>query len=161
MKKLLLTLLILTAIIDGCKKYDDGPFISLRTARNRLLGSYSVAQYTVNGVDSLILYNDSMYSQFDILQDESGNDFGYGISGNRKDGIYCSAIGHWKLNNDKTKLTVTLSTCYSNDGHKHPSGTGPFINNATPEWKILRLTDTEVKMTTNFNGKEYLIELKE
>jgi hypothetical protein len=157
MKKILLTLLILTAIIDGCKKYDDGPLISFRSARNRLLGSYSVTQYNVNGVDSLSLYNDSMYSQFDILQDD--NDFGYGISGNRKDGIYCSAIGHWKLNNDNTKLTVNLSTCYS-DWHTHSSGTGPFINHATPEWEILRLTDKEVKMKTTYNGKDYTIRLE-
>ena len=39
-------------------------------------------------------------------------------------------------------------------------GTGPFGINKTPEWEILRLTNTDIKMKTNYNGKEYEVFLE-
>jgi hypothetical protein len=161
MKKIILLLLVIAGIFEGCKKYEEGPWISLRSAKKRLIGSYSVIQYTVNGIDSLELYNDSMYNRFDIIFDKNTNDFGYGIDGYRSDGKHSSLVGHWEFNDNKTNLIVSSSTCYSGfEPYHYSSGTGPFINNATPEWEIIRLTSKEVKMKTNFNSKEYLINLK-
>ena len=60
MKKLILIFIVLAAITEGCKKYEDGPLISFRSVRNRLYGDYTLTKYTVNGVDSLSLYNDSL-----------------------------------------------------------------------------------------------------
>ncbi|MEI7596777.1 MAG: hypothetical protein WCK02_13585 [Bacteroidota bacterium] len=45
-------LTILIVVLAACKKYEEGPFISIRTPKNRLKGDWSFAKYTNNGVDS-------------------------------------------------------------------------------------------------------------
>lgn len=39
-------------IFTACKKYEDGPFISLRSKMSRVENTWRVESYTVNGVDS-------------------------------------------------------------------------------------------------------------
>jgi hypothetical protein len=39
-------------MFTACKKYEDGPFISLRSKMSRVENTWRVESYTVNGVDS-------------------------------------------------------------------------------------------------------------
>jgi hypothetical protein len=41
MKKSILFLIIIASITAGCKKYPDGPLISLRSAKGRLFGGHT------------------------------------------------------------------------------------------------------------------------
>lgn len=50
MKNLLLILLSLT-ILSGCKKYEEGPALTLRTPERRLEGKWSAYRAQKNGVD--------------------------------------------------------------------------------------------------------------
>lgn len=43
----------LISITTGCKKYDEGPGISLRSKMNRLCGEWEVTEYTSNNEDVL------------------------------------------------------------------------------------------------------------
>ena len=157
MKKLILILIVLAAITEGCKKYKDGPLFSLRTAENRLYGFYDLTTYTVNGVDSLSLYNDSLGGYIDFFYNDVDDVDACLLNVDRKDDIYTSYSLYWKwqlLNKNKT-LSISSSIKYG-----YSIG-GPFGNNILPQLEILRLTDTEVNMKTNYNNKEYYIELKE
>lgn len=151
MKKIILLFLILTAITEGCKKYDEGPLLSLRSAKKRVYGSYTLTQYTVNGVDSLSLFNDSLCNKLNFYFDTDWDLDVCNIYGKRKDGKISSLGWTWELVNKNKILKVNNTVC--------SSGTGPFISQAHPEWEILRLTNSELKMKTTYNSKEYLVDL--
>lgn len=44
---------IVITLVFGCKKYPEGPKISLRTIKHRLSGDWEITRFEVNGVDSL------------------------------------------------------------------------------------------------------------
>lgn len=155
MKKIIFFIIVLAAIFEGCKKYPDGPLISLRTAKHRLYGTYTLTQYTVNGVDSLSLYNDSLSLNytlgFDGLDDVNFcTNFGLRTDGKEADVRY-----NWDLSNNNKNISLNIPI-----GNSYSMGTGPFGKNKTTNWEILRLTNKETKMQTTYNGKEYLIDLK-
>ena len=160
MKKLILILIVLAAITESCKKYEDGSLFSFRSAKNRLYGTYDLKTYTVNGVDSLSLYKDSLGSVFSFFNNDVDGGNGCLIEGDRKDGNYTLLYWDWQLIN-KNK-TLSISNSYA-AGYLpvNSIGTGPFGDDKLPQWEILRLTNTEVNMKTNYNNKEYYIELKE
>jgi hypothetical protein len=43
--------LLCFGVTVGCKKYPDGPSMSLRTRSNRLAGTWYIESYSLNGVD--------------------------------------------------------------------------------------------------------------
>lgn len=146
-------MLILSGIAEGYK-YDDGPLISLRSPTKRLYGAYTLSTYIVNGEDSLSLFNDSLCLTFSFFYDDvNSKDVCY-IVGERKDGHYSELYWSWNLINDNKVLQIYRSVGII-------IGTGPFGTDKFPEWEILRLTNNELKMKTTYNGKEYLIELKQ
>ena len=155
MKKLILLLLVITAITAGCKKYPDGPLISLRTAKGRLYGTHNLTKYTVNGVDSLSRYCDSLSTSFHFYKDEDNGIDICNMAGGRKDG-WVSMLGwEWALEDHNKFLKVTSS----GGNYAGTMYTGPFGNNICPEWQILKLKEKDIIMQTTYNGKEYLIEL--
>lgn len=49
-----LTLIIgLFMLLMACHKYENGPFISFRSVKNRVIGNWKLVEYTVNGEDQL------------------------------------------------------------------------------------------------------------
>lgn len=160
MKKIILFLIIIASITEGCKKYEEGPCISLRSAKNRLTGTFTITQYLVNGVDSLNQFKDSLYNVIELLYDENSPSYGATISGKRNDGKLSGLDWVWILKDKNTILQVTFSHCFSGIGiFSWPSGTGPFRDKVLPEWKILCLKYNNINLKTIFNDKEYLIKL--
>jgi hypothetical protein len=150
----------MTALTESCKKYEEGPCLSLRSAKNRIYGNYKLTTYTVNGADSLNLFNDSLCNNLKFFHDNNSNTDGCTINGVRNDGAYNALVWTWHLDKNNSILIVTYSSCLTGIGViSWPSGTGPFVDTAKPEWNILRLTNKEIKMKTNFNNKEYIIKL--
>ena len=142
MKKIILILLAIAAIASSCEKYN----------LNRIYGYYTLTSYQVNGVDSLSLYKDSLGVNFQFYYEEVNSANGLLIDGNRTDGNYTHVICQWNLKNHFTILEI--KTAYGN------YGTGPIGYMRTPEWEILSLKN-EFKMKTTYNGKEYVVELKQ
>jgi len=153
-KKLILILIVIAAITEGCKKYSDGPLISFRSVRKRLFGDYTLTKYTVNVLDSLSLYNDSLDVKIHCFSREDDSNIYFNVYGNRKDGSYSDFAMICLLIN-KNKILKVLDT------QGLSIGTGPFGKGKKPEWEILRLTNKELYMKTTYNGKEYYVELKE
>jgi hypothetical protein len=161
MRRKIFTLIIFAGLFSNCKKYEDGPLISLRSPIKRIYGTYSLYKYEVNGTDSLSLFKDSLFNVLKFFYDENTNTDGCTINGVRIDGKTSCLVWTWKLEKNNTTLRVVYSSCLTGLGiTSWPSGTGPFSDKVKPEWKILRLTNSELKMNTNYNGKEYLIDLR-
>jgi len=160
MKKVIFILLIIASIFGGCKKkYPEGPLISLSSSWGRLKGQHTITKYTINGIDSLNLFYDSLaLQQFFYKNTIDGEDY-WQIKGNRKDGKEVdltwsvSLINHNKI----LKIISNQETTFN------IWGTGPFsTKHFLPwnyEWEILKLKANDIIMKTTFNGKEYIIEL--
>ena len=154
MKKTLLLCLILAAVVCGCKKYEDGPLISFRSAYSRMDGAHTLTKYTVDGVDSLSHFKDSLGTGFNFEHIENHKDMDINI--------WVCDIGSmagkhslgwvWTLTYKHTALKINSSSSES-------VGTGPFGNNKTPTWSILELKMDVIKMKTDYCGKTYEIEL--
>jgi hypothetical protein len=150
MKKIIIFLIIIIGISEGCKKYEDGPCISFRSPLKRLYGTYTLEKYTVNGEDSLSSLYDSLSLTFQFYYQEDNGEYICLNDRERKDGLYCFLIWTWELTNNDKILKITSSSCaYS---------TGPFKTDVTPEWEILKLKNNHIHLKTLYNNKEYYLE---
>lgn len=72
MKKLyFIALIIIIAFAESsCSKYEDGPLISLRSKKNRLLGEWEVVEFKKNNDDLTQFYLDTCGCTFKFLYDE-------------------------------------------------------------------------------------------
>ena len=143
MKKHILYTLLLFIFIAGCKKYEDGPLLSLRTAKARVTGKWEFEYFEVNGSDSTAflkgVFTEPPYYAF---EPEGGN-------GEKEAfGVLCS--GHWGFAEHHRYLLVNIHCSYA---------IGPY---GAPEieWRILRLTNKELWLKTDYNLKQYVVHLK-
>ena len=103
MKKLLFALFviaILSATFSSCKKYEDGPRISLATKKSRLCGSWKIQQYIFNGQDQTA-YVAFFLGSFVWSIEKNGN---YTQSGNASD------AGTWVFGSGKDDAIFTSGT---------------------------------------------------
>ena len=63
-------LLIASASLSSCKKYDEGPAFSLRSRTARVENTWKVASYTINGVDFTSTLTSVNYTE---AYDKEGN----------------------------------------------------------------------------------------
>jgi hypothetical protein len=141
MKKIILFLIIIIAITCGCEKY----------TLNKIYGFYTLSTYTVNGIDSLNLYKDSLGSDFHFFYNDVYYNNEFTITGFRNDNNNVPVVCKWELiNNNKTLKILTSTGCI---------GTGPIGRDKHQEWSILKLRQSYIKLKTNYNEKVYLIEL--
>lgn len=151
MKKILFFIFAFVTVVGACKKYEEGPLISFKSAKNRVYGTYTLVSYTVNGQDSLNSYKDSLGINFEFYHNEFLNrdylhiyeDFFEGVNV-----VMCK----WAVLNKNMCLKF-----YDSSG---PIGIGPFGASKTTEWEILKLKNKDIKLKTEYNSKEYIIELK-
>jgi hypothetical protein len=154
-KTIILLFLFFGFFASSCQEYPEGPCISFRSAKNRFYGWHTITKYTVNGEDSLGLYYDSLALSFYFYYEDVYNNDQCIITGDRKDGKGCDFVWTWMLTNNNKILKIISA------GGSISKGTGPFKNNVTSEWKILKLKRNDIIMKTDYNNKEYLIELKQ
>lgn len=166
MNKLLLILcIILFAIPEGCKKYEDGPCISIYKPIGRLTAgedglTWHVWSYKVNGIQKIYEYNDSCGCELTF-------------SDKRKKILYISncvfsinktatGYGHYDLiEND---MTLYISGGIIEDltkyNTKYNSPLAPTdSNDYTLFWKIKKLTTRELKIETTYKNNNYEVEL--
>lgn len=153
MKSLLYILLIIAGLLEGCKKYEDGPIISFRSVHSRISGFHTLTKYSVDGIDSLSQYYDSLGLTFNFIPKyDEVNDICW-MSGKRKDGGSTELYWGYKLTNSNTILKEIGPVGFS-------KGIGVFKPGISNDWQILKLKKNDIVMKTNYNGKEYLIELE-
>ncbi len=154
MKRILYFIAIITLILSGCKKYEDGPLISFRSKVNRLTGKFEIDKFLVNNEDSTLLYNEYMGIYLEIDYFENLTNTYLGFSDNNKS--LCS--GHWDIQKPKTTITTDyyywyIDTDSLNSSHKPPIAPFESYN----EWTILKLTNKKLWLKTNYNNKEYIL----
>ena len=79
----------------GCSKYEEGPGISLRTKKSRVVGEWQVTTFKINGAD----YLNQTYS--DVFNCSSGSSFTYTNTGNIQT--------DWTFSNDGSS-TIVVNT---------------------------------------------------
>jgi len=92
-KKLSVLVILLAMIIiltmQGCKKYSDGPFISLRTRTERVAHAWKIGSYTKNGAD----HTSTMVNYTETYTKDGNYSYSWNILG---------GTGKWAFqNNDK------------------------------------------------------------
>jgi hypothetical protein len=123
----------------GCSRYDDGPAISFRTAKNRVLGTWQVEKLLINDLDSTELYRDQIGCELEFTNELFYED------GERYVIYYKDCIddtirkGVWYFYNN---LNNELMVGFSSDIYSNPIG--PI--GRWGSWDILRLTNDEMHL---------------
>ena len=125
--------------ITDCKKYPEGPWISFRTKETRLLGSWKVQKYLIDGADLTAVKYPNL----------SANTCYFGFSHTAQyAGDSCDSIdGKWSFDNNRTHLAISTKSLK----------TGSLFLAEAIEWEIMRLTNKELHLKTTFSSKEYEI----
>ena len=143
-------MLVIVAIASSCKKYEEGPCISFRSPEKRLFGHYAITSYTINGEESLSLFNDSLSTKVEFVRYWQYSEISFLNDGKRNDGkdvsVDCSC------GFDKKHTNFYFSRCVGD------IGLGPFSGLSKDiKWEILKLTNKELKLKTLYNNKEYVV----
>jgi len=141
--KYILLFLLLAFCFTDCKKYPEGPWISLRSKEKRLLGNWKVQKYLIDGVDSTSTKFPNLSSSVCVY---SFAHYGQYVD----DGCY-STGGKWGWGNKKESLIVGL---------EFGSILTPFFLSTSTEWTILRLSNKDMHLKTTFSSMQYEIFLK-
>ena len=159
-KTCVLTGIVLLILLMGCSRYDDGPWISFRTAKNRVVGTWQVEKLLINDQDSTELYREQIGCEWEftdeLFTEDLDNVYVINLKNCIVDSIY---YGRWYFK-DPTKVKLSVST----DTTNYPIG--PIGRNGT--WDILRLTNNEMNLfSTTWAGQwerqdeaNYYLELK-
>ena len=126
--KTIVIMLLATAFVASCSKYEDGPKISLRTKKARLSNTWKLELYTINGQDKTQEFLAIAGQNYRLRIEKDGK---YSTEGNFPD------QGTWELGEDKDDIRLK-----SNDP-----------NTEEQSYRILRLKNDEtwVKQTQS-NG---------
>jgi hypothetical protein len=139
MKKLsILFAAFAVVMLASCGKYEDGPGLSLRSKKARVVGEWTIESAIQAGVD--ITSNITSGGTIDVAFDKDGvytYTYNYTVFGQNVNG---SVSGTWDFSDDKTSLVVT-----NGSGNSESS-------------KILRLTNKELWLEqSDSNGGTYEI----
>jgi hypothetical protein len=103
-------------ILPSCGKYEEGPGISLRTKKQRLVGKWIADKYVTDegsaNADDPTTYEFTSSNSF-VVEGDLG-----------------TTNGTWEFSDDKLSVIATYSL--------------PIVGEFTTTWKILRLTNTEL-----------------
>lgn len=138
---------LVAGLLSSCKKYDEGPVLSLRTKTKRLSRDWQIQEYYRNGnieTSQLIITN----------YVESYNKNGaHTRSYNDKNGNLVSETGQWKFDNNKEEISVT--------GIGSIEWTDQTSSVSSSSYIILRLTSKELWYYYENGGSKHEIHLKE
>jgi hypothetical protein len=117
MKLLLKSLLILFVLntFYGCKKYPDGPAISLISKKERISNTWHVANYYENGTDKTTDFNNILQNAV-LTIDKDGN---YHLSYKAYGLVDYNETGTWNFTNDEKDFTTNPSTGTAQTGTHH------------------------------------------
>lgn len=154
MKKIIFFLLVIV-LYAGCKKYPDGPAISLRSKEARIQGTWDVEYFSIDGNDSTnFLKSQPFFGKYKISGESEGDNklFVYINTLSTSPPNYNGA-GFWMFLNNRESLYIHFNN-YS----------GPAIGAYRAEdivWEIRRLKSKELWLKTTYKGKENFIKFKQ
>ena len=126
--------IFLAGILSTCKKYPEGPLISLRTKVQRLTGTWKVEKYLIDGADSTAIkypvecsYRITNKEHTTQIFDRCGSS---------------QSQSEWDFNENRTSLIFKSSG-------------SPLFLTKPIEWKIMKLKFKEMHLQTEYNSKQY------
>lgn len=156
--QLIIIVLLMTSFF-ACKKYEEGPIISLRTKMHRIAGSkedhkqWDVEYFSVDGVDSTgFLRNKPQYGKYIFsAKDQEGNcEYVY-----QSNSTTYREWGKWNFIDKKNNLEIY----YYPKPNTTPFSVGAY--NATYQvWEIQRLTEKDLWLKCTYQNKEYYVKFK-
>ena len=144
---------------SSCSKYEEGPGISLRTKKSRVVGEWQVTTFKINGAD----YLNQTYS--DVFNCSSGSSFNYTNTGNikiewtfKKDGSSASVVNTASHVLDYFSSDAQCAAIY-NDSNDSTSDTSTwefasdkedlkftYSDGTSETWNIIELRENEMKL---------------
>lgn len=130
-------------IVFSCKKYPDGPALSLITKKERVSNSWKINQFKLNGKDTTNFAKSYLFNDYVINIKKNGT---YNLTFNTIV-IFTfpfNEAGKWVFNENKTKILFTKE-----------SGNTSALVGSVSTWEILRLKEKEVwvKQTSTSNNE--------
>jgi len=160
MKNLLFILFAFAILLCSCKKYKEGPAISLRTKTNRITGTWKIERLYINDIDSTNEYQTKLEYKIKLSKD------------NNAQLISCNddkvLNGSWEF----CKSDMVSNSKENAISIKLPKDTSFFIIGTgniyilTGVGEIRRLTNQELKIeylffeNNNYSLKKIILELK-
>jgi|SRR6218665_894718 len=159
MKPLRKTFLIFIAAIfiltAGCKKYEDGPLLSLYTKKHRVMGTWDVEYFSINGYDSTTyLKSKPFYGMYNFGKGETFYSIHPFLYSSNNVGF--TENGQWLFTDNKENIQIAF-TDHSTKSETH---LGAYRDHNVI-WKITRLTEKEMWLKNNYtDSREYFVKFK-
>jgi hypothetical protein len=151
LKITVLIFLFLGVFFSSCKKYPEGPCISFRSAKDRVYSFKYMKSYTVDGVDSIGYLAQGQIIMADFYYNDNDEVDYFEMKGPKKDGSDFQWYWEWNLD-DHNRILVMK-------GPISHSPLGIFGSYTEVRWNILKLTNSEIKMETTFDGHVHNVDL--
>lgn len=128
----------MTTLVTSCKKYEDGPFISFRTRKERVVNSWKFSQALYNGLEVTNGTIDTSinYSKSSIGFDDAGRFSLYLV---QKDSGSLQQNGNWFFQKKDEELLLE------------------FDNGSSIVWEILKLKEQELHIRQELDGNNTFI----
>ena len=139
----LLVVILSVATFESCGRYENGPEISLRSAKSRIVGEWHLADLLVNDKREQTLFDMESSSELTF------NDDGTYLDNKVQSGKFPQElVGEWSFGEDKTELLLIQRDSINGDSERM--------------YKITRLSKDElwlVNGSEEYSGYDDLIEL--
>ena len=133
-KILLLTLIAITILpFSSCKKYEEGPALTLLSKKQRAANTWNILKYYENGTDKTEDAK-SVFGDFVLIIDK--NNMKYSKTFKALGILPYGESGAWKFSSDQSSLEFTPDN----------ASVSPY------NWKIIKLKETELGVTYVYNG---------
>ncbi len=162
-----ISILILSFSCFSCDKYEDGPLISFRSKKNRLLGKWEVQEFLKNDENITVFYQDTCGCLLELKYDfvphtftEKGNYMVLICELNGWNyGPFPFAYYNWDLTKDGNHIFMQLGL---NNDSSYRYGMYPLTYSPGyySYWKILRLTKKEMCLQIDDLTNLYTIKFK-
>ena len=142
MKKLIaLFFLSFVLLVSSCKKYPEGPAISLRTKSERIANTWKISKYLEDNVDKTSDFN-TIFNNYTLKTTKGGD---YTLTYKALSLANYTETGSWSFSSDKKDITLLQS---------NPN------NGTSSTWQILKLYEKELWVRKiDSNGKTQEIHL--
>ncbi|MBK7183786.1 MAG: hypothetical protein IPH89_13115 [Bacteroidetes bacterium] len=138
-------------LFTTCKKYEEGPCISLYSKEHRVVGEWDIEYLGINGYDSTDYFRNSQtygYYSFSKYKDGRKYIFHSYLNGHIVDGF-------WGISSDKTYI-VTVGATNVNIPTIGALATGEEVI-----WYIKRLTEKEMWLESTFESRTFYVKYKQ
>lgn len=132
---LFVKIIVVSIIIQGCNKYEDGPSFSLLSKKTRISNKWIENESLVNDVPVTF---GSWINYRELLKDGT-----YSINIPKDSISTMNVIGSWEFQNSKEDIVLNLPEYTYRNGN-YPAASDTF--------KILRLTKDELWLSKDING---------